>query len=391
MTLVLREEIVCVIILAFLIFYYSINKVKDKEKPFLLVVCFGLLHVILDMVTVITVNHLDTVPPALNEALHVGFYISGILFIIGFCNYVVSIAGVHLFTGRQKWLMYIPLAFFVILMMFLPMQYVEGNNTNYSYGPLAFVGYGLFVVYCIMCLVILVIMRNRLEKRVKRALFPLIVVMFIAIVAQALVPELLMTGGNATIICIGMFVALDNPDKDFMEQALWDFPTGLKNRNCYNRDVAKYVQRYTGKKRRGAHGHANGSERGGARRGTHTIGFVVADLNYLKKTNDEHGHPEGDALIAAAASTLREQLRHAENVYRIGGDEFVGVYLDVSDEKAAEDMRNAKEAADRFVGLAVPLKIAMGYAAGDVCGDVEAIFQEADGLMYEDKGEMKRV
>lgn len=374
MILVLREEIVCSIILVFLIFYYSINKVKDKEKPFLVVVCFGLLHVIFDMVTVITVNNLDTVPPVINELLHVAFYITGILFIIGFCNYIINIAGKDGLTGRGRYILYIPLVFFVVLMVFLPMQYVEGNGTNYSYGPLAFVGYGLFVIYCIACLGILIAVRNRLEKRIKHALIPLIIVMFGAVMVQALIPELLMTGGNVTIICIGMFVALDNPDKDFMEQALWDFPTRLKNRNCYNRDVEKYIQRFSGKKRGGKH----------------KIGFVVADLNYLKRTNDEFGHKAGDMLIAAAAATLREHLKHAENVYRIGGDEFVGVYLDVADKKVEEDMANVKSAADKAVGLAVPLKIAMGYDAGDISGDVDRIFKEADSLMYEDKGEMKR-
>ena len=374
MLLVLREEIVCIIILAFLIFYYSINKVKDKEKPFLLVVSFALLHVIFDMATVITVNRLDVVPYVVNELLHVGFYITGILFIIGFCNYVMRVAGMDLMSGRGKYIVYAPLAFFVMLMMYLPMQYVEGNGTNYSYGPLAFVGYGLFVIYCVACLVVLVVMRSRLEKRVKRALIPLIIVMFVAVVMQALVPELLMTGGNVTIICLGMFVALDNPDKDFMEQALWDFPTGLKNRNCYNRDVEKYVQRFSGKKRKDSH----------------LMGFVVADLNFLKKTNDEYGHGAGDALISAAASVLRENLKYAENVYRIGGDEFAAIYLDVPEKKLREDVQRVKLAADKATGLAVPLKIAMGYAVGAVDGDVEAVFAEADRLMYEDKGVMKR-
>lgn len=81
MLLILREEIICAIILIFLTFYYSINKVKDKGMLFLRISCVGLLHVLLDMTTVITVNNLDTVPRLLNDALHIAFYLSGILFI----------------------------------------------------------------------------------------------------------------------------------------------------------------------------------------------------------------------------------------------------------------------------------------------------------------------
>ena len=35
---------------------------------------------------------------------------------------------------------------------------------------------------------------------------------------------------------------MDNPEKKYEEWALWDFLTGLKNRNCYERELEKYVE-----------------------------------------------------------------------------------------------------------------------------------------------------
>ena len=64
-------------------------------------------------------------------------------------------------------------------------------------------------------------------------------IMFVGVIAQAMIPELLMTGGNITLICIGLFVALENPEKD---QALRDFLTGLKNRNCLLTDLSKFTE-----------------------------------------------------------------------------------------------------------------------------------------------------
>lgn len=371
MILILREEIVCIFILSFLIFYYMVNKTKDKEMLFLKLASSALIHVIFDVLTVITVNHRDVVPDVLNRVLHICFYISGIVFILVFYNYIINLMLEYKHVRILKKAGFVPLVIFIVMLVFLPMEYVEGHGTDYSYGPLAFVGYGLFVSYCAVCLTILLAFGNRLDKRVKRALTPIIMIMFVAILAQALVPELLMTGGNVTLICIGMFVALDNPDKDYEKQALWDFLTGLKNRNCYNKDMARYMQssRYQHIRR--------------------SIGFIVGDLNHLKKVNDNYGHAEGDELIKAAASVLREHLRTAENVYRLGGDEFIAIYLSPNDRTVAAEMEKVEDACKHATGFAVPLSIALGYSSGILDENIQDIVNKADQIMYENKTRMK--
>lgn len=372
MILILREEIICGVIIAFLMFYYSINKVKDKEKRFLKLVIFALIHVIFDIITVITVNSMDVVPDFINHLMHICFYLSGILFIHAFYDYVLNICR---FYKRRKLLnriSYIPIILFVVLLIFLPMEYVKGAGTYYSYGPLAILGYGIFMIYCTASMVILLKSSSKLERKIKRSLIPMIVVMFAGVVAQAIIPELLLTSAGITFVCLGMFVALDNPDKDFKEQALWDFLTGLKNRNCYNRDLDLYIH---GLHRRKSDDH---------------IGFVVADLNYLKKINDTYGHAEGDKLITAAGEALKEHLRSAKNVYRLGGDEFVAIYLSPDEDKVDAEIRQVKTACEKVTGFAVPLQIAMGYASGPLDEQAGQIFDLADERMYEDKLNMKQ-
>ena len=49
---------------------------------------------------------------------------------------------------------------------------------------------------------------------------------------------------------------------------------------------------------------------------------VVIDLDHFKLTNDSHGHPAGDLLLAAFGRLLREQLRGSDLAFRYGGEEF---------------------------------------------------------------------
>lgn len=372
MLLILREEIVSAIILLFLIFYYIVNKVKDKEMLFLKLSGLALCHVIFDIITVITVNNREVVSEPVNRFFHICFYVTGILFAMWFYNYVVQLTVRYKYVRRIKTAGYVIFVLFVLLLLLLPMEYEKGVGTDYSYGPLAFIGYGLFLLYCSACVVMMIISWKTLEQRVRRALAPTLMFMYLGIILQAIIPELLMTGGNATLICIGLFVTLDNPDKDFMKQALWDFSTGLYNRNCYNRDLIRYAERY------------------GEEKSKHRIGIIVADLNGLKNANDQYGHAEGDKLITAAANVLRTHLKSAEKVYRLGGDEFAALYLSPVDSKMAAEIENVQKACATVTDCAVSLSIAMGYASGRMDEDLDSIFQQADQRMYAHKLQLKQ-
>ena len=381
MILVLREEIVCLAILAFLIFYYQINKVKDNSTVFLKLCSYGMLHLIFDIVTVITVNNQDIVPELLNRVCHIAFYFSGILFSVGLYNYVIDLLGIYKYRKVLKIVEYVPFAIFCISLAFLPMEYKMGDGTWYSFGPLAVMGYGLFLLYCGICLILLIVERKRLDERVRHALIPIIIVMYFAVFIQAVIPELLMTGAMVTVICIGLFVALDNPDKNFKEQALWDFLTGLKNRNCYSRDVERYENVYNNQRK----------------------GILVADLNYLKRINDNFGHIEGDRIITAAAHALKENLKTADNIYRVGGDEFVAIYIGAIEDQIEKEIEGVRRTCQEMtrktleasaelgydMNNTVPLSLAMGFFVGEAGAKYEEVFEKADALMYENKAHLK--
>lgn len=54
----------------------------------------------------------------------------------------------------------------------------------------------------------------------------------------------------------------------------------------------------------------------------HMLTCVMLDVDNFKKFNDEHGHPAGDAVLAAVGRVLKAEFREIDTVTRYGGEEF---------------------------------------------------------------------
>ncbi|HEX5634872.1 MAG TPA: EAL domain-containing protein [Gemmatimonadales bacterium] len=110
------------------------------------------------------------------------------------------------------------------------------------------------------------------------------------------------------------------------------------------------------------------------------------DLDGFKSVNDTLGHAQGDAMLVAAATRLRETLPDADVIARLGGDEFAALLAAPPDRQvvldAAQRVTNAFKAPFRVFGREVPGSASLGVAiAGpaDTAGDV---LRHADVAMY---------
>jgi diguanylate cyclase (GGDEF)-like protein len=90
--------------------------------------------------------------------------------------------------------------------------------------------------------------------------------------------------------------------KKLQLNAVTDPLTGLYNRRLFGEAFEKELNR--------------------ARRYGLPLGLVILDLHRFKEVNDKHGHPRGDDVLRAAATTLKKALRTSDSAFRIGGDEF---------------------------------------------------------------------
>lgn len=119
--------------------------------------------------------------------------------------------------------------------------------------------------------------------------------------------------------------------------------------------------------------------------------FIMMDLNYLKRTNDTHGHYAGDQLLKKFAEILKDHFDH-DNIMRMGGDEFF-VFLEGTDEEMTigyiNQLIKACQSATINIGNGQEISgpvTSYGYAIRHSQDElVEDVLHKADMAMYNEK------
>ncbi len=155
----------------------------------------------------------------------------------------------------------------------------------------------------------------------------------------------------------------------FKELALKDVHTGLLNRNAFYQWLNNEKQ-FKNK------------------------GIIISDLNDLKKCNDTFGHDFGDEYIKSAGNILT-QVFDAQNVYRIGGDEFAIIVDDVDEIDVNSKIEHISVLVERYDSSSAKVKMAMalGFAVYD--NKIDRNFTDtqkrADFEMYKNKKIIKNI
>lgn len=118
--------------------------------------------------------------------------------------------------------------------------------------------------------------------------------------------------------------------------------------------------------------------------------LVFADLDNLKDINDRLGHDDGDYALKAVAHILKESMRTADIVARIGGDEFVVLALVNKATEGEQLVERVKEYTIRFNESCEKdyyIGVSVGYSEFFCDGviDLEHYMEQADEKLYEDK------
>lgn len=165
---------------------------------------------------------------------------------------------------------------------------------------------------------------------------------------------------DATLLASIQFFVTNSLDRKkqqaYLEKLSYrDMLTGLYNRNRYIERLEAYKQVQD-----------------------QQIGAIYIDLNGLKKVNDEQGHRAGDEMIVRAAGTIAGIF--AEDAYRVGGDEFVVILLDVSREDFA---RKTEQLRRQMQENSVDASIGGVWQASTE--NLENLLRLADENMYREK------
>ena len=216
-----KLQIGCLIILAFILTMFGLMKKKNSKMHTLFgtILTVGLVQIIFDIITVYTVNHLETVAPLLNRVVH-QFYM-GLLILYICLVYVYCVALVE--EKKQMRLGVSKIAIVALILsflgiLFLSFEYIENPITNYSYGPVAYVAYGSVAVYIFLALWIVLKYWKILEYKQKTAILVALITEILVLIYQTTVPTSLISCLAVTIVGLGLFLSVESPDSLLIEK-----------------------------------------------------------------------------------------------------------------------------------------------------------------------------
>jgi diguanylate cyclase (GGDEF)-like protein len=155
-------------------------------------------------------------------------------------------------------------------------------------------------------------------------------------------------------------------------QAVTDELTGLANARAFHSILEREIER--------------------SRRFQSPLGLVMVDLDHFKRVNDEHGHQQGDEVLASVAAVLRDFSRDIDAPARYGGEELAVVLPQTDSEGAALLAERMREAVERLqvprVGGPGFLRVTASFgvaAVPDSAGDKDELVAAADAALYRAK------
>ena len=113
-------------------------------------------------------------------------------------------------------------------------------------------------------------------------------------------------------------------------------------------------------------------------------GIAMLDVDDFKLYNDSLGHIAGDMALCACVDTIKNCIRKSDQAIRYGGDEFLIIIYDVTEDEFRKKLMDIQDAVNKTVipeYSKIQLQVSIG---GVICTDetvADAVLR-ADSLMY---------
>lgn len=236
-----KLQIGCMIVLLYIIFiYYRERKkyhIEQKNVFYELLFIVGFFCLLLDVITVYTVNHLESVDQTLNLVLH-GMFLSAIdaLVFILFL-YILSVTNRFPKEKKQRVFIYLPFVINIIVVVYsLPsLEYRAGKYSNYSMGLSAYTCYAMVGIYVLATLVILLRQWQNLLDSKRVGIFTCLVVSAVVCIYQMIVPDALISSIGVLLMILGAYVNQEDPAMQEMtryhKEMVTGFATLIENRD----------------------------------------------------------------------------------------------------------------------------------------------------------------
>lgn len=206
--------------------------------------------------------------------------------------------------------------------------------------------------------------------------FSIIVIFVYIVIYQTLIKSLLIHFEKKDKELLEMKIALQNSQLEIKEMyynmAYTDALTGLKNRAAFEekkKELSTNIENFQ------------------------MLSCLSIDMNNLKETNDLYGHSKGDELIIAFSEILKNSFDDLQNIYRIGGDEFILFFIRISYEEIEKQILNLKRGIiqnNNKNDIQISFAMGLAFLNEEYIQDVNSLIVCADNRMYENKINMKK-
>lgn len=116
------------------------------------------------------------------------------------------------------------------------------------------------------------------------------------------------------------------------------------------------------------------------------VSLIMADCNYLKRTNDTLGHEYGDLLLQRVARSMQECLPENSIAMRVGGDEFLIMCACCSAEKVTQIVESIRKKLNEYSDKVLKLSASFGtYTVETSDISFKDAYNIAYRVMYEEK------
>ena len=147
---------------------------------------------------------------------------------------------------------------------------------------------------------------------------------------------------------------------DLLNYGQRDGLTGLRNRRSFDQDFAHLAD------------YAENS-----------IVIAVVDIDHFKRINDRFGHLYGDEVLILIARLMRSAFRKSDQVYRIGGEEFVVILHHTTLHGAERALNNFRTTvANQEFPQVGQVTISAGFSALQEADSASSVFGRADDALY---------
>jgi diguanylate cyclase (GGDEF)-like protein len=155
--------------------------------------------------------------------------------------------------------------------------------------------------------------------------------------------------------------------RELLSQAIIDPLTGAFNRRHMENRLAEIAGLSGGK---------------GTDAATATI--LLIDIDHFKRINDQLGHASGDTVLRMLTSLIEDHIRKTDQLFRIGGEEFLLLLPDTSAADSITVAENIRRVIEKAVwpGDCPPVTISVGVSQHALNERPDEWIKKADKALY---------